>query len=171
MKKFFFNLMKKLFGKELATMIQEEVMLQTCKIRLEVQQWKEAYEPLSDAVSLLERRLTPEKVQRILDPSLYVFPEKELKIRITKIQTNRDALTFSTSKNLRAVIGGDHDIIGKFSDIEGVSTTYVDSFGGGYQLLICKSPAIEWDEIKDKIIEKIASFFEDIKKEEPAAVA
>ncbi len=87
MKKVLFNLMEKLFGSFISKKIKEAI-----------EKFKtENFDSVFEMVNQHEKLLTPDKVKKILDPSLHEFQAKRLKIRVNKGQYS-DQMVFFLNK-------------------------------------------------------------------------
>ena len=83
-KNFINSHLENLLLKLISPLIKEEIKKETKEI--------------SDAVEAIEKKLTPEKVQQVLDSKLFVFKEKGLNIRVEKSYPNeKDNKVFLTS--------------------------------------------------------------------------
>lgn len=164
---FFVNLFDLLIGKIISVKIAESEKKIGEAMKLQMQDYQKLIDPLSNAVSDIEKGLTPEKIKEVSDPSLVTSPDGRFKIRVEK-HPNRDRASFHTSMPL--ISDGPSLTLFDFPDTKGENHEVTDEMRKivesifktnactslslqGFEIGIGKSPALKWNDISPMVIE------------------
>ena len=169
---------KILFSKVFSTLIKNEVEKKVGNITIEVTSHGEALKKLLATVSKMEKTLTPEKAKQILDPNLFEFPSRGLKIRVENYGNERDKKCFHISKpcwvkdcpvmdkifpfnpkNCGFEKGSEEVFLRRMFSSYVVAQIYSHS---AFKITIIKPGSLTWEEVTPMIVETIASTFPEI---------
>jgi hypothetical protein len=131
--------------------------LKTCGVcfNSDLQKIQDELKTNKEELASVKNLLTPENAKKVLDPNLYEFPEKDLKIRVTKAESYKDTLRFHTNKGCWEK--GPADIT-SFAPFSNISVFYGNRTNKGDRIMSSGSKDY-WEEKDSNMVSFLETIF------------